>query len=264
MTGKPSEADAAIGFRSVSKSYGAHQVLHGVSATIPRGAIVAVLGSSGSGKSTLVRCVNRLEVFQDGEIAVGETRLKPDGVFREGRKLTDRRIAKYRTDIGMVFQSFNLFQHLTVLQNLIEAPIGVLGWTRDKAETRARDLLVKVGLPDKERAYPNQLSGGQQQRVAIARALMMEPSIMLFDEPTSALDPELTNEVLNVIKALTLAGRTSLIVTHELAFARDVASHVLVLDQGRVTEFGPAKEIFVHPTSERTKRFFESASLAGR
>ncbi|MGO4740996.1 amino acid ABC transporter ATP-binding protein [Bosea sp. 2KB_26] len=261
MTEAPMAAGPAIAFRSISKSYGEVQVLHDVSAEIPRGATVAVLGSSGSGKSTLVRCVNRLEGFQGGEITVGDVSLTPQGLARGPRTLNDRQVAKFRTGIGMVFQSFNLFQHLTVLKNLIEAPIGVLGWSRDKAVERARDLLAKVGLPDKEEAYPARLSGGQQQRIAIARALMMEPSIMLFDEPTSALDPELTAEVLNVVKGLALGGRTSLIVTHELAFARDVASHVMVLDRGRLTEFGPAGEIFRAPTSERTKRFFESGGL---
>jgi ABC-type polar amino acid transport system ATPase subunit len=256
------EAAPAITFRSLSKSYGQHKVLHEISAAIPRGATVAVLGSSGSGKSTMVRCVNQLETFQGGEIVVGDVQLTPTGVMRGTQRLTDRQVAKYRTDIGMVFQSFNLFQHLNVLKNLIEAPVGVLGWSRDKAVAKARDLLSKVGLPDKEEAYPNNLSGGQQQRIAIARALMMEPSIMLFDEPTSALDPELTAEVLNVVKGLALGGRTSLIVTHELAFARDVASHVMVLDHGRITEFGSANEIFTRPSSERTRRFFESAGLA--
>ncbi|TCR68826.1 amino acid ABC transporter ATP-binding protein [Bosea sp. BK604] len=261
MTSATEAAAPAISFRSVSKSYGQHQVLFEVSAVVPRGATVAVLGSSGSGKSTLVRCVNRLETFQGGEILVGDVSLTPAGAARGAQKLNDRQVAKYRTDIGMVFQSFNLFQHLNVLKNLIEAPVGVLGWSKDKAIDRARDLLAKVGLPDKQEAYPNRLSGGQQQRIAIARALMMEPSIMLFDEPTSALDPELTGEVLNVVKGLALGGRTSLIVTHELAFARDVASHVMVLDHGRVTEFGPTAEVFGQPKSERTKRFFQSAGL---
>lgn len=253
--------EAAISFKAVSKSYGSHQVLHEISAMVPTGATVAVLGSSGSGKSTLVRCVNQLELFQGGAIEVGDVTLTPAGALRDGRRLSDSQVAKYRTHIGMVFQSFNLFQHLTVLKNLIEAPIGVLGWSREKALSRAHDLLAKVGLPDKEDAYPNRLSGGQQQRVAIARSLMMEPSIMLFDEPTSALDPELTAEVLNVVKELALGGRTALIVTHELGFARDVASHVMVLDHGRLTEFGPAEEVFSNPASERTKRFFQSAGL---
>ncbi|RDJ26739.1 amino acid ABC transporter ATP-binding protein [Bosea caraganae] len=261
MTGTSEAAKPAITFLGLSKFFGQLQVLHDVSAVVPQGATVAVLGSSGSGKSTLVRCVNRLETFQGGEIIVGDVRLTPDGAVHGSRKLSDRQVATYRTDIGMVFQSFNLFQHLNVLKNLIEAPVGVLGWSKDKAIERARDLLAKVGLPDKEEAYPSRLSGGQQQRIAIARALMMEPSIMLFDEPTSALDPELTGEVLNVVKALALGGRTSLIVTHELAFARDVASHVMVLDHGRVTEFGPAAEVFGQPKSERTKRFFQSAGL---
>ena len=251
----------AISFRSVGKYFGQNQVLNDISIEIPNGSIVAVLGSSGSGKSTLVRCINRLENFENGEIKVGDVSLKPDGVSRHDRQLNDAQIAKYRTGIGMVFQSFNLFQHMNVIKNLIEAPIGVLGWNRQKALIRARQLLTQVGLSEKEEAYPNQLSGGQQQRVAIARSLMMEPDIMLLDEPTSSLDPELTAEVLNVIKSLALHGRTSLIVTHEIGFARDVASHVIVLDQGRLTEFDLAEKVFNNPRSERTKRFFESAGL---
>jgi ABC-type histidine transport system ATPase subunit len=252
---------ASIVFRDVGKLFGTHQVLSGITAHVPRGATVAILGSSGSGKSTLVRCVNHLETVQAGEITVGDVGIRPEGLWRAGRHLSERQIARYRTDIGMVFQSFNLFHHLNVLKNLIEAPIGVLGWSREKAIERARDLLRRVDLPEKEEAYPNRLSGGQQQRIAIARALMMEPSIMLFDEPTSALDPELTEEVLKVIKDLALGGRTSLIVTHELSFARDVASHVMVLDQGRLIEFGAAVEVFARPKSERTQRFFQSAGL---
>lgn len=261
MIDQHDNSPAAIVFKTVSKSYGHFQVLHDVSASIPQGATVAVLGSSGSGKSTLVRCVNRLEEFQGGEIHVGNTCLSGSGVTRDGRRLTERQIAQYRTKIGMVFQSFNLFHHMNVLENMIEAPVGVLRLRRADAIAKARDLLGRVGLPDKEDAYPNKLSGGQQQRIAIARSLMMEPSILLFDEPTSALDPELKEEVLRVIRELAIAGRTSLIVTHELAFAREVSSHVLVLDRGRVIEFGTAKEVFANPASERTRRFFQSAGV---
>jgi ABC-type polar amino acid transport system ATPase subunit len=251
----------AIIFKSLSKSYGGVRVLHEVSASIPQGAAVAVLGSSGSGKSTLVRCVNRLEQIQSGEIHVGNTCITSSGVVREGRQLSERQIASFRTKIGMVFQSFNLFHHMNVIENMIEAPIGVLRWRRDDAIAKARDLLTRVGLSDKEEAFPNKLSGGQQQRIAIARSLMMEPSILLFDEPTSALDHELKEEVLLVIKELAIAGRTSMIVTHELAFAREVASHVLMLDHGRVMEFGPSEEVFTNPKSDRTKRFFQSGGL---
>jgi ABC-type histidine transport system ATPase subunit len=253
--------DDRIFFRDVRKSFGKLNVLQGITASVPRGATVAVLGSSGSGKSTLVRCVNHLEKLSGGEIRVGDVVLTSSGVSRDGRRLSEHKVARYRTDIGMVFQSFNLFQHLTVLKNLIEAPIGVLGLSRPAATDRAMDLLRKVGLPEKANVYPANLSGGQQQRVAIARALMMEPSIMLFDEPTSALDPELTEEVLQVVRNLALGGRTSLIVTHELAFAKEVASHVMVLDHGLLTEFGPAQEVFANPKSDRTRRFFQSAGL---
>jgi len=253
--------EISIDFRDIRKSFGELEVLKGVTASIPKGATVAVLGSSGSGKSTLVRCINHLEKISGGEIRVGDVALTPDGLHHNGRRLSERRIAQYRTDIGMVFQSFNLFQHLTVIKNLVEAPIGVLGLSRAQATEEAMELLRKVGLPEKAQAYPRNLSGGQQQRIAIARALMMKPSVMLFDEPTSALDPELTGEVLKVVRDLAIGGRTSLIVTHELTFARDVASHVMVLDHGVLTEFGPAAEIFSNPKSERTQRFFQSAGL---
>ena len=253
--------EACIEFHDVRKSYGALEVLKGITASVPKGATVAVLGSSGSGKSTLVRCVNNLEGISGGRIQVGNVTLSEEGLHQEGRRFSERKVARYRTDIGMVFQSFNLFQHLTVLKNLIEAPMGVLGWNRAQATSQAMDLLRKVGLPEKADVYPRNLSGGQQQRIAIARALMMQPSIMLFDEPTSALDPELTEEVLKVVKDIALAGRTSLIVTHELSFAKEVASHVMVLDHGILTEFGPTKEVFSNPKSERTRRFFQSAGL---
>jgi polar amino acid transport system ATP-binding protein len=253
--------EVCIAFRDVRKSFGELEVLKGITASIPKGATVAVLGSSGSGKSTLVRCVNHLESITGGAIQVADVTMTPSGPHRDARRLSERKIARYRTDIGMVFQSFNLFQHLTVLRNLIEAPIGVLGWSRAEATDRAMDLLQKVGLSEKAYVYPSNLSGGQQQRVAIARALMMQPSIMLFDEPTSALDPELTEEVLNVVRDLALGGRTSLIVTHELTFAKEVASHVMVLDHGLLTEFGPAADVFSNPRSDRTRRFFQSAGL---
>lgn len=262
MTDKhAASTEICIDFRNVRKAFGKLEVLKGITAAIPKGATVAVLGSSGSGKSTLVRCINNLEKLTEGEIQVADVILGAKGVYRDGRKLSEPRVAHYRTDIGMVFQSFNLFRHLTVLKNLIEAPMGVLRQSRAEATENAMDLLRKVGLPEKADAYPHNLSGGQQQRIAIARSLMMRPSIMLFDEPTSALDPELTGEVLNVVRDLAIGGRTSLIVTHELTFARDVASHVMVLDHGLLTEFGPAAEVFAAPKSERTQRFFQSAGL---
>ena len=252
-------AGPAITFRSISKFYGEIQVLHDVNAVIPRGATVAVLGSSGSGKSTLVRCINRLEIFQAGEITVGDTSLTPQGLARGTQKLSDRQVARFRTGIGMVFQSFNLFQHVNVLKNLTEAPVGVLGWSREQAIDRARDLLAKVGLPDKEEAYPSRLSGGQQQRIAIARALMMEPSIMLFDEPTSALDPELEGEVLRVIKLLADEGSTMILVTHDMKFAREVSDRVVFLHQGLIEETGTVDEVFGNTKSARLKQFLSAA-----
>lgn len=246
-----------ITFTGVNKYFGKNHILSNINLEIDKGSIVAILGSSGSGKSTLVRCINRLERFQRGSILVNDILIEPYRVMRGNKELNSAEIANFRTGIGMVFQNFNLFQHMNVIKNLIEAPMGVLGWTYEKALLRARELLEQVGLSEKEQSYPYQLSGGQQQRVAIIRSLMMDPEIILFDEPTSALDPELTIEVLNTIKNLALSGRTALIVTHEISFARDVATHVLVLDQGSVVEFDKAKLVFCNPKSERTKIFLD-------
>jgi ABC-type polar amino acid transport system ATPase subunit len=219
------------------------------------GATVAIVGPSGSGKSTLVRCINHLEPIQGGTIQVGPTTISAEGVAQDGRRLNGRDVARYRAHIGMVFQSFNLFPHLTVLGNIIEAPVGVMKMPRQEAVRRACDLLAKVNLPDKAKAYPAQLSGGQQQRVAIVRALMMDPQVMLFDEPTSALDPELIGEVLKVIADLAIRGRTSIIVTHELNFAREIADHIIFMDAGRVVEEGPPSELLDNPKHERTRTF---------
>lgn len=242
----------AIGVR---KSFGALEVLKGIDLTIRKGQVVCLLGPSGSGKSTFLRCVNHLERMSAGRIAV-------DGQLigyhqRNGRlyEMNGRELARQRRDIGMVFQRFNLFAHQNVLTNIIQAPMLIRGEPRETAVARARDLLRLVELEGRENAYPYQLSGGQQQRVAIARALAMKPKLMLFDEPTSALDPELVGEVLAVMRKLATEGMTMLVVTHELAFAREVADRVIFMDRGVVVEEGPAREVIDTPKHERTKAF---------
>jgi polar amino acid transport system ATP-binding protein len=250
-TGEPVKIEA------LRKRFGALEVLNGIDIDIPGGKTVGVIGPSGSGKSTLVRCINHLEPIQAGRIAVGSgsTAITARGVEQDGRVLGQRDIARYRAQIGMVFQSFNLFPHLTVIGNIVAAPVGVL--KRDKKEMidKGMDLLGKVNLQDKAKTYPAHLSGGQQQRVAIVRALMMDPKVMLFDEPTSALDPELTGEVLKVIAELAVRGRTSIIVTHELAFARDIADTIVFMDNGRIVESGTPAEVLDAPRMDRTKAF---------
>jgi polar amino acid transport system ATP-binding protein len=245
----------SIQIRGVHKSFNQLEVLRGIDIDIGSGKTVAVLGPSGSGKSTLVRCINRLETIQSGEILVGQTRISSKGLEAGGRMLSNRDVAKFRTNVGMVFQAFNLFPHLTVMGNIIEAPVQVLGWPKKTAIEKATALLEKVNLLDKAKVYPAFLSGGQQQRVAIVRALVMEPRVMLFDEPTSALDPELTGEVLKVIGELAIRGRTSIIVTHELGFARDVADKIIFMDGGRVVEEGSPAEVLDNPKTERTRSF---------
>jgi ABC-type polar amino acid transport system ATPase subunit len=210
------------------------------------------------GRSTLVRCVNHLERIQGGTIHVGDVAITSAGLERGGHRLSGREIARHRTGIGLVSQSFNLFPHLTVVGNIIEAPTGVLGWARAVATEKAMALLRKVNLEDKANAYPATLSGGQQQRVAIVRSLIMDPKIMLFDEPTSALDPELTGEVLRVIRDLAIDGRTAIIVTHELRFAREVASHVVFMDGGNIVEEGPPEQVLGTPREQRTRTFINS------
>ncbi len=242
----------------LQKSFGAVQVLYDIDFHVDEGEIVCLLGPSGSGKSTLLRCINQLEVAQGGLIKIdGEIQgwREKNGKLYE---LSPREIVAQRGQIGMVFQRFNLFPHLTVLQNIIEAPVHVKGLRKDKAKQLARSLLESVGLASKEDAYPSELSGGQQQRVAIARALAMEPKMMLFDEPTSALDPELVGEVLNVMKTLAKTGMTMVVVTHELAFAREVADRVVFMDQGRIIESGPPDVILTSPENIRTKAFISS------
>jgi general L-amino acid transport system ATP-binding protein len=231
--------------RDVHKWFGELHVLRGINLTVKTGEVLVIFGASGSGKSTFIRTINRLEEHQRGEIII------------DGIEMSDdiRNIAAIRSEIGMVFQSFNLFPHLTALQNITLAPMRVRRWPRARAEQVASDLLDRVGIPEQAHKYPAQLSGGQQQRVAIARALAMQPKIMLFDEPTSALDPEMISEVLDVMRELAESGMTMLCVTHEMGFARAVANRMVFFDFGQIVEEGPPKQIFDDPQQERTKQF---------
>jgi arginine/ornithine transport system ATP-binding protein len=242
------------------KRFGSHEVLKGVSLRAVAGDVISIIGSSGSGKSTLLRCINLLEKPQQGRIVVaGEAlRLKPDA--RGDLQAADpQQLQRLRAKLAMVFQHFNLWAHLTVLQNIIEAPVQVLGLPRDEAIAIARNYLARVDLGGMEDRYPAHLSGGQQQRVAIARALAMEPEVMLFDEPTSALDPELVSEVLRVMQALAQEGRTMVVVTHEIGFAREVANHLIFLHQGRIEEQGRPAEVLANPKSERLAQFLSGS-----
>ncbi len=243
-----------VAARDIHKSFGSLEVLKGVSLSLRKGDVTAVIGPSGSGKSTLLRCLNHLEVIDNGTIEIEGEALastRASGVhYAKGAEL--RRICG---KMGMVFQSFNLFPHLTVLQNLIEAPVTVKGLSKDSIVPVAEDLLRKVGLFDKRDSYPSRLSGGQKQRVAIARALAMSPDIMLFDEPTSALDPELTGEVLRTMRQLADEHMTMLVVTHEMGFAREVANHVVFMDGGKVVEEGAPQQMFSAPVHARTREF---------
>ncbi|WP_448952267.1 amino acid ABC transporter ATP-binding protein [Labrys neptuniae] len=244
----------------VEKWFGAVQVLKGVSLTVKRGEVVVIVGASGSGKTTFVRCINHLEKIQKGRIRVNGHLI---GYREKGGRLvedSERNIARQRRDIGMVFQRFNLFPHLTALGNIIEAPTQVLGIDQATAKRDAMALLARVGLKDKAASYPAQLSGGQQQRVAIARALAMKPTLMLFDEPTSALDPEMVGEVLEVMKELARDGMTMIVVTHEMGFAREVADRVVMMDDGLVVEEAPPETFFTAPRSERSKAFLARVS----
>lgn len=233
-----------IEIKNLHKSFGHVEVLKGVDVSIEEKEVVVIIGPSGSGKSTLLRCMNYLEEPTSGDITVDNMKLD---------KHAD--INKIRENIGMVFQRFNLFPHMTVLENIVLAPTKVLKISRDEAISTAMDLLQRVGLKEKANSYPSQLSGGQQQRVAIARALAMKPKVMLFDEPTSALDPEMVTEVLDVMKSLANQGMTMVVVTHEMGFAREVGDRVLFVDEGRIIEEGTPKEIFENPKQERTKLF---------
>ena len=233
-----------IDIENLRKSFGDVEVLKGINLTIKEKEVVVIIGPSGSGKSTLLRCMNYLEEPTSGEVSV-------DGIVLDG----EANINKVREEVGMVFQRFNLFPHMTVLQNIMLAPIKVRHVAKQEAEDTARKLLARVGLADKADAYPSQLSGGQQQRVAIARALAMKPQVMLFDEPTSALDPEMVGEVLDVMRKLAEEGMTMVIVTHEMGFAREVGDRLLFVDDGRIIEQGDPKEVFEHPQEERTRLF---------
>lgn len=239
----------------VQKWYGNTHVLRGVSLEVARGAVLCILGPSGSGKSTLLRCMNHLERIDDGSIEVDGELMGYRRCRGRLHELTEREGARQRVDIGMVFQHFNLFAHKTALDNVVEAPMVVLGESRAAATQRGRRLLEQVGLGDHANSFPSQLSGGQQQRVAIARALAMQPKLMLFDEPTSALDPELVGEVLEVMARLARAGMTMVVVTHEVGFAREAADTVLFMDGGTVVETGPPEEVLVRPQHERTRSF---------
>ncbi|WP_183293958.1 amino acid ABC transporter ATP-binding protein [Cupriavidus alkaliphilus] len=244
-----------IAARDIYKSFGPLQVLRGVSLTLRKGDVTAVIGPSGSGKSTLLRCLNHLEVIDRGALHIEGETLAAAGPNGAARYVADAEVRRICRKMGMVFQSFNLFPHMTVLQNIIEAPVTVKGLRRDAVIPKAEELLRKVGLLAKRDSYPARLSGGQKQRVAIARALAMEPDIMLFDEPTSALDPELTGEVLRTMRQLAEEHMTMLVVTHEMGFAREVANHVVFMDEGRILEEGPPSEVFGAPAHARTREF---------
>lgn len=249
---------AAVSIKDLRKSFGPLEVLKGVSLEAQEGSVTSILGSSGSGKSTMLRCINMLEVPDSGEISIGGEMF----ALRKGRHKTEpadrRQVNRLREHIGMVFQSFNLWSHMTILENVIEAPVNVQKRNRAECVEEAEALLERVGIAEKRNFYPAHLSGGQQQRAAIARALAQRPKVMLFDEPTSALDPELVGEVLKVMRSLAEEGRTMLVVTHEMAFARDVSNRVVFLHKGGVEEEGDPAEIFAHPKSERFRQFLSN------
>jgi len=243
----------------ICKSFGGLEVLRGIDLSLTRGEVLAIIGPSGSGKSTLLRCINKLETIDRGNITIRGEKLcwtNPDGTTATYASTND--VRRILMSTGMVFQQFNLFPHMTVIENLIEAPCHVKGMKRDEILPYARELLAKVGLVNREDYYPSQLSGGQQQRVAIARALAMRPDIMLFDEPTSALDPELTGEVLRTMRALAAERMTMIVVTHEMAFAREAATDIIFMEDGVIVEQGPPAEFFSAPREERTKEFLRN------
>jgi polar amino acid transport system ATP-binding protein len=246
-----------IKVENVYKSFGSLEVLKNINLEVDKGEVLCIIGPSGSGKSTLLRCMNHLEVITSGRIMIENELLaeKVDG--KDQFKITHKKVSEICTELGMVFQRFNLFPHMTVLQNVIEAPMQVRKVSKEEAIKYGMELLRMVGLEDKRDEYPVRLSGGQQQRVAIARALAMKPKIMLFDEPTSALDPELVGEVLEVMKKLAREGMTMVVVTHEMGFAREVGSRVIFMDKGEISEEGTPEEIFSNPKNERTKSFLQ-------
>ena len=256
----PADTTDMVSVRAVHKVFGHGQdavhVLKGVDLDVARGEVTVILGPSGSGKSTLLRCINELEEITGGSVVVGGDLM---GYRKDAKgtlhRLHPRAVAKQRSRIGMVFQRFHLFPHMTALENIMEAPVQVRGLSRKAAKQRALELIERVGLSDRMDHYPAQLSGGQQQRVAIARALAMDPELMLFDEPTSALDPELVGEVLSVMQDLAKSGMTMIVVTHEIGFAREVADHVVFMDDGVIVESGPPAEVLDNPAEERTRNF---------
>ena len=253
---EPTSSQAALVVNDLHKSFGDHQVIRGVSLSANKGDVISILGASGSGKSTFLRCLNLLEIPSAGEVIVSGEKIRmktgKSGLY-EPEDI--RQVEKVRARLGMVFQSFNLWAHMTVLENVIEAPIQVLKVPRAEAVEQAEELLKKVGIYERKDYYPAQLSGGQQQRVAIARGLAMKPEVMLFDEPTSALDPELVGEVLKVMRDLAEEGRTMLVVTHEMSFAKDVSSQVVFLHEGKVEEQGEPQQMFKNPKSDRFRQF---------
>lgn len=258
MTAPQTATRGKVELTDIRKSYGDNEVLHGVSLTVNPGDVTVIIGPSGSGKSTLLRTINLLESINggmvriDGEIIGYRRDTSDEGVLHE---LPESEVLKQRTEVGMVFQNFNLFGHMTALRNITEAPVRALGVPLKQAREEARQLLERVGLGDKADAYPRQLSGGQQQRVAIARALALKPKVLLFDEPTSALDPELVGEVLAVIRDLADEGTTLIVVTHEMSFAREVADTVIFMDGGSIVEQGPPAQLFENPEHDRTRDF---------
>ena len=252
------ESAALVRARDVRKSFGRKEVLKGIDLDIARGSVTCILGPSGSGKSTFLRCINYLEVIDSGQLLVDD---HPVGYERRGdtlHQLREKDISRNRAEIGMVFQNFQLFPHMTALENVMEAPVTVKKESKAEARVRALELLDGVGLGDRGGAYPSQLSGGQQQRVAIARALAMRPKLMLFDEPTSALDPEMVGGVLSTMRDLAATGMTMIVVTHEIGFAREVADEVVFMDEGMVVESGPAREIIEAPRHPRTIAFLDT------
>jgi len=242
------ETDTVVEFRGVGKRFGSMQALTGIDLSVRRGEVVVILGPSGSGKSTLCRCINRLEAIDEGHILI-------DG---HEQPVEGRDLYKFRTEVGMVFQSFNLFSHKTILENITVAPRKILGLDKQAAETRAHELLAMVGIADKAHSRPSQLSGGQKQRAAIARALAMDPKVLLFDEPTSALDPESTREVLATMRSLAQSGTTMIVVTHEMSFARAFADRIVFMAAGAIVEIADPETFFTSPSSDRAKAFLSS------
>lgn len=259
MADTRTDADDMLRMTGICKSFRGLEVLRGIDLSLTRGEVLAIIGPSGSGKSTLLRCINKLETIDRGNITIRGEKLcwtNPGGTTATYASTND--VRRILMSTGMVFQQFNLFPHMTVIENLIEAPCHVKGMKRDEILPYARELLAKVGLVNREDYYPSQLSGGQQQRVAIARALAMRPDIMLFDEPTSALDPELTGEVLRTMRALAAERMTMIVVTHEMAFAREAATDIIFMEDGVIVEQGPPAEFFSAPREERTKEFLQN------